>query len=177
MNTAWYARACLPRESWDVSYFTRLGEDPYSQKMLSFFEQNAIDTSLIGQHPSRRPGLYMIEITNGERSFTYWRDQSAAKTLADDRAALSKVFAAADTIYFSGITMAILPEAGRANLLEELRTARAAGKTIVFDPNLRPRLWTSAEEMRDVTMRAAGVSDILLPSFDDEATTFGDADL
>lgn len=176
MNTAWYARACLPK-SWDVSYFTRLGEDPYSKKMSRFFEENGIDTSLIGQHPSRRPGLYMIEITDGERSFTYWRDQSAAKTLADDRAALSNAFAAADTIYFSGITMAILPEAGRANLLEEMGKARAMGKTIVFDPNLRPRLWTSIDEMRDVTMKAASVSDILLPSFDDEAATFGDADL
>lgn len=177
MNTAWYARTCLPKEAWNVSYFTRLGEDPYSKKMLAFFEQNGIDTSLIGQDPTRRPGLYMIEITDGERSFTYWRDQSAAKTLADDRVALSKAFAAADTIYFSGITMAILPETGRVHLLEELRAARATGKTIVFDPNLRPRLWSSAEEMRDVTTQAAGVSDILLPSFDDEATTFGDADL
>ncbi len=70
MNTAWYARACLPRESWDVSYFTRLGEDVYSKKMLAFFQDNDIDSSLIRLHPSRRPGLYMIEITNGERSFT-----------------------------------------------------------------------------------------------------------
>lgn len=177
MNTAWYARACLPRSTWEVSYFTRLGEDPYSKKMLAFFEENGIDTRLIGQHPSRRPGLYMIEINDGERSFTYWRDQSAAKTLADDRGVLSKAFAAANVIYFSGISMAILPESGRANLLEEIAGARKAGKTIVFDPNLRPRLWTSTEEMRAVTTQAASLSDILLPSFDDEAATFGDADL
>jgi len=177
MNTAWYARACLPRESWTVGYFTRLGEDVYSKKMLAFFAENGIDTGLIRLHPNRRPGLYMIEITNGERSFTYWRDQSAAKTLADDRALLAAAFSDADVIYFSGITMAILPDEGRANLLEEIATARAAGKTTVFDPNLRPRLWSSADEMRAVTMRAACVSDILLPSFDDEAATFGDADL
>lgn len=177
MNTAWYARACLPRDSWNVAYFTRLGEDAYSKKMLSFFEENEIDTHLIGLHPVRRPGLYMIEITNGERSFTYWRDQSAAKTLADDRNVLSSAFHAADMLYFSGITMAILPDAGRANLLDEIAKARTSGKTIVFDPNLRPRLWNSADEMRTVTMQAASVSDILLPSFDDEAATFGDADL
>lgn len=177
MNTAWYARACLPRDSWNVAYFTRLGEDIYSKKMLAFFNENGIDTRLIGLHPTRRPGLYMIEITAGERSFTYWRDQSAAKTLADDRRTLAEAFRTADVIYFSGITMAILPEEGRINLLEEIASARAAGKTAVFDPNLRPRLWTSADEMRRVTMQAAGVSDILLPSFDDEAATFGDNDL
>lgn len=177
MNTAWYARACLPRDSWNVAYFTRLGEDIYSKKMLAFFNENGIDTRLVGLHPTRRPGLYMIEIADGERSFTYWRDQSAAKTLADDRDTLSSAFDAAHTIYFSGITMAILDEAGRANLLAEMTKARARRKTIVFDTNLRSRLWGSAEEMREVTMRAAGVSDILLPSFDDEAATFGDADL
>ncbi|HWU64477.1 MAG TPA: sugar kinase [Ensifer sp.] len=177
MNTAWYSRACLPQDSWNVAYFTRLGEDVYSAKMLSFFEENGIDTRLITRHPSRRPGLYMIEITDGERSFTYWRDQSAAKTLADDRSALSKAFNEASVVYFSGITMAILDEAGRTNFLGAMTTARSTGKTVVFDPNLRPRLWSSVDEMRSVTMQAAAVSDILLPSFDDEAATFGDADL
>ncbi|MCD2178073.1 sugar kinase [Rhizobium sp. C1] len=177
MNTAWYVRACLPQESWNVAYFTRLGEDPYSAKMLNFFTENGIDTSRIGRDPTRRPGLYMIEITDGERSFTYWRDQSAAKTLADDRVFMSSAFEAADVIYFSGITMAILPEAGRSTLLEELAAARRVGKTTVFDPNLRPRLWSSPEVMRATTMQAAGVADIVLPSFDDEAAHFGDADL
>lgn len=177
MNTAWYARACLPPESWNVAYFTRVGEDVYSSKMLAFFEENGIDTRLIDLHPSRRPGLYLIEIADGERSFTYWRDQSAAKTLADDRQILSAALDAADVLYFSGITVAILPEAGRANLLDEVSKARAAGKTVVFDPNLRPRLWSSVDEMRAVTMQAASAADILLPSFDDEAATFGDTDL
>lgn len=177
MNTAWYTRACLSPDHWNVAYLTSLGRDVYSEKMLAFFNSNGIDTRWIQRHPTRRPGLYMIEIDNGERSFTYWRDQSAAKTLADDRAALSAAFLSADTIYFSGITAAILSETGRSNLVEELRAARHAGKTIVFDPNLRPRLWNSPDEMRAVTMQAAGVADILLPSFDDEAATFGDADL
>lgn len=177
MNTAWYVRACLPRDLWNVGYFTRLGEDVYSQKMLTFFEKNDIDTRFIGRHPTRRPGLYMIEITQGERSFTYWRDQSAAKTLADDRVALSHAFAEADVVYFSGITMAILTTEGRKTFLEELKTARLAGKTIAFDPNLRPRIWPSVQEMRDVTMQAAAAADILLPSFDDETDHFGDADL
>ncbi len=177
MNTAWYARACLSPHDWNVAYFTSLGRDVYSDKMLDFFESNGIETRLIQRHATRRPGLYMIEIDNGERSFTYWRDQSAAKTLADDRATLSAAFLSADTIYFSGITAAILSESGRNNLLEELKAARQAGKTIVFDPNLRPRLWSSTEEMRSVTTQAASVADILLPSFDDEAATFGDRDL
>jgi 2-dehydro-3-deoxygluconokinase len=177
LNTAWYARACLPKDTWNVAYLTRLGEDVYSGKMLDFLEENGLETRFVTRDPERRPGLYIIEISNGERSFTYWRDQSAAKRLADNRPLLAKALQQSDVVYFSGITMAILSPDARATLLEEIAAIRAAGKTIVFDPNLRPRLWASADEMRKVTMQAAGVADILLPSFDDEAAAFGDADL
>ena len=33
LNTAWYARALMPAEDWNVAYFTRLGPDVYSAKM------------------------------------------------------------------------------------------------------------------------------------------------
>jgi 2-dehydro-3-deoxygluconokinase len=177
MNTAWYARSTMPADTWNVAYFTRLGEDTYSLKMRAFFETNGIDTSLIGVEKDRRPGLYMIEITDGERNFTYWRDQSAAKCLAADRESLSDALSQADFIYFSGITIAILSPEDRTVLLEEIAKARKAGRRVAFDPNLRPRLWTSTEEMRVATMEAAAVADIVLPSFDDEAAVFGDADL
>lgn len=177
MNTAWYARATLPANAWNVAYYTRLGDDTYSRKMLAFFQANGIDTSLIGIERDRRPGLYMIEITDGERSFTYWRDQSAAKRLAADRENLASALTLADMVYFSGITLAILAPADRATLLEEIGKARKSGKRVAFDPNLRPRLWPSADEMREATMQAARVADIVLPSFDDEAAAFGDADL
>jgi 2-dehydro-3-deoxygluconokinase len=35
--------------------------------------------------PGRRPGLYLIHQDKGDRHFTYWRDTSAAKLLADDK--------------------------------------------------------------------------------------------
>ena len=39
LNTAWYARACLP-EDWDVDYVTALGDDMYSEQMADFFDEN-----------------------------------------------------------------------------------------------------------------------------------------
>ena len=45
---------------------------------------------------------------------------------------------------------------------------------VVFDPNLRPRLWADAAAMRDGIEAAASGADLVLPSFDDEATHFGD---
>ena len=177
LNTAWYVRACLPKADWDVSYFTRLGEDLYSAKMKSFFEENGLDTRHIATDATRRPGLYLIDIKHGERSFTYWRDQSAAKLLADDEARLQQALDAADIIYFSGITLAILSPERRQAFLAKIASARKAGKTTVFDPNIRPRLWETTEALKHYTMMAAASAEISLPSFDDEATLFGDIDL
>jgi 2-dehydro-3-deoxygluconokinase len=177
LNTAWYARALMPAKDWNVAYFTRLGRDVYSAKMRGFLDSNGIDTTHITMDPSRQPGLYVIEIENGERSFTYWRDGSAAKLLADDEPALRRALAAADIIYFSGITLAILAPEQRNTFIEAVADARKAGKTTVFDPNARPRLWESLDVLRQKTMRAAAAAEIVLPSFDDEKTIFGDADI
>ncbi|MEL7105076.1 MAG: sugar kinase [Pseudomonadota bacterium] len=172
-NTAWYLARCAPQVQ--VSYFTAVGDDAISQKMRAFMRDSRIDDRFVQVSPDRTLGLYLISLDEGERSFAYWRSQSAAKTLADDPDALDAAMAASDLIYFSGITLAVLMPQTRATLLNALAEARAAGKTIAFDPNLRPQLWTSDAEMTQAIMDGARVSDIVLPSFEDEAAWFNDA--
>jgi len=176
LNTAWYARARLPQD-WEVACFTRLGQDPFSPRMIAFMAGNGLSTRFVSRDPQRSIGLYSIELHEGERSFAYWRGQSAARALADDAQALEKAIGAADVVYFSGITLAILPPEGRARLIAAAASARARGALTAFDPNIRPRLWQDAAVMRRALMDAAGAAAIALPSFDDEAEWFGDADL
>lgn len=176
LNTAWYARACLPAD-WEVAYFTRLGLDPFSERMRDFLQGNAISTRFIARDPERTVGLYAIELHDGERSFSYWRGQSAARRLADDEQALNTAIAQSDVIYFSGITLAILEPDRREALLRLIGAAREAGKTTVFDPNIRPKLWEDPQTMRAWLTRAAAAASIALPSFDDEAAVFGDSDI
>ena len=175
LNTAWYLRRLLP-EGFEVDYLTRLGTGPFSQRALDFMAAEGIATAHVTRDPAREIGLYAITLTGGERSFSYWRDSSAARGLADDPAALRAALADCDLAYLSGITLAILPEPGRAALLSALARARDAGCMVAFDPNLRPRLWQDEATMRDWVHRAASDADLVLPSFDDEALHFGDAD-
>lgn len=173
LNTAWYTRSLLP-DDWEIAYFTRLGRDPYSARIRDFLTQSGISTRLIGTDERRIPGLYLIDIDKGERSFTYWRDNSAAKLLADDEAALDDAFGAADVIFLSAITLAILAPNRRDAVIDRVARARAAGKLTVFDTNIRPRLWEDLDTLRDVTMRAAAAAQIILPSYEDEQVIFGD---
>lgn len=166
-NTAWHARRLLPSE-WDVAYLSCVGTDPVSDAMVDFMENHGIATDTIARLPDATPGLYMIQVEHGERSFTYWRGQSAARGLADDVETLGAAIDAADAIFFSGITLAILPSKGRKTLLSLLRRARDAGRLVAFDSNIRARLWEDASTMRAILTDAAGAASLALPTWPDE---------
>ncbi len=174
LNVAWAMRALMPDED-EVAYLTRVGTDAFSDAMLAFLEDEGIGTALVTRDPTRRPGLYTIETDeDGERTFTYWRSDSAARGLAADGPALATALSGADLVYISGITLAILPEADRAHLFEALGSRGGRGFKVAFDPNVRPALWPDPAIMREALTEAARRSDIVLPTHDDEAKAFGD---
>ena len=175
LNTAWYARAMLPEAEWQVDYVTALGDDLYSQQMAQFFADNGIGTDHIRKVDGKRPGLYLIHQAEGDRHFTYWRGQSAAKLMADIPDFLVGALAGADIAYFSGISLAILHPRARGKLMQALHLARQGGARIAFDPNERPALWTSPRVMGSTITAAAILADVVLPTFPDEAALFGDA--
>ncbi|MFG6518907.1 sugar kinase [Sulfitobacter sp. 1A13496] len=171
-NTAWYLARIAPDSQ--VSYFTGLGDDAISSQLRDTITAAGVDDSYCVEVPNRTVGLYLISLENGERSFSYWRGQSAARKLAADLPALERAIDAHDLIYFSGITLAILETGDRDAFISAVKAARASDKTIAFDPNLRPRLWDDSDTMLSVIMAGAAVSDIVLPSFEDEADWFKD---
>jgi 2-dehydro-3-deoxygluconokinase len=142
--------------------------------MLDFMRDAGIGTNTVRRLDHRTVGLYMIQLEKGERSFAYWRGQSAARALADDPDWLDGVFARASVVVFSGITLAILTEEARGAFCASLARARASGVQTVFDTNMRARLWSGAEAMRAGIMQGAAQADIVLPSFDEEEDVFGD---
>ncbi|WLR91485.1 sugar kinase [Shinella zoogloeoides] len=175
-NTAYYARQFLPAD-WSVDYLSAVGTDMISDEMLAFMQSHDVGIDHVARIEGRSPGLYMIHLKDGERSFSYWRSVSAAKLLARDGDRLRSAIEASDIVVFSGITLAILPAEDIETLLAELRRARAAGKRVVFDPNIRPRLWDDAEYMRATITEGARAATLVMPSLDDETTHFGDASL
>jgi 2-dehydro-3-deoxygluconokinase len=174
-NAAWHARRALP-DHWQVEYFTALGDDPLSTRMLAFMQQQGIATPNVRRIAGKAPGLYTIELDNGERSFTYWRSVSAARHLADDEARLTQAMSGARAILFSGITLAILSDTARRRLLSLLGAAKSRGAVVAFDSNIRMRLWPNADVAKTAIMAGARVATIALPSVDDEVTLFGDTD-
>lgn len=172
-NTAWHMAQAMQGKA-KVGYATRVGTDAISDSFVAQLAADGMDVSTISRDAQRGMGLYMIQLDGAERSFHYWRDTSAARGLAADAAALSAAIKGAGLIHLSGITLAILPPDDRATLLAALKGARENGARVSFDPNIRPRLWSSMDEVREVIAHMLALTDIALPSFDDEALIWAD---
>lgn len=172
-NTLWALRG-LVGDDVGATYVSAFGDDPFSRDQIDFLKANGIG---IGASPiitGARPGLYAITLDGAERSFTYWRSDSAARRLASDPIALTKSLENQGLVYFSGITLAILDDSARKALIAAIGAARQSGSLIAFDPNYRPRLWPDAGQARAAIDAALGVTDIALPTFPDEQMLHGD---
>jgi 2-dehydro-3-deoxygluconokinase len=179
LNLAVYLARCAgPRLR--VGYATALGDDRLSDGLLARWALEGLDLQAVRRITGRLPGLYQIATDRtGERHFSYWRGQSAARAYfdtADAATAPTPLEAQADSLSalcFSGISLAILPPPGRERLLALAQRLRAAGALVVFDNNHRPRLWAHAAEAQAVHARALALADIALLTLDDEQALWG----
>lgn len=174
-NTAVY----LARAGADVAYATALGDDAYSAGIVEFAAAEGVATDLMLRVPGRMPGLYLIETDpKGERAFHYWRETSPARDLFDlpDWGRVAESLLSAQMVYFSGVTLSLYSNTGLGRFLAVLEVAREKGVKVAFDSNYRPRGWHGdPARARTVYTEALKRVDIALPSFDDEATLWGDA--
>lgn len=176
LNVAWALRALTPADV-QVDYLTRVGQDALSEAMVAMFQDAGLGTGHVQRDPKRTVGLYTIQTdAAGERSFSYWRSDSAARGLAADPGPLAAALKGSHLVYLSGITLAVLPPADREQLLGALGTRGSRSFRVAFDPNIRPRLWPDLATAAETVTRMARQSDILLPTHEDEAMAFGDAD-
>ena len=174
-NTAVYlARAGIP-----VAYATAMGDDPYSDALMALASAEGVNGDLIRRVPGRMPGLYLIETdSKGERKFYYWRDTSPARELFElpDWAVVAEALLSARLVYFSGVTLSLYSNTGVGRFLAALELARRQGVKVAFDGNFRPRGWKGdVARARTVFAEALKRVDIALPTFEDEATLWGDS--
>ncbi|MDE1912728.1 MAG: sugar kinase [Pseudomonas sp.] len=175
LNAAVYLRRELGEPS-TVDYVTALGDDSFSDAMCKHWAEEGLGLGMVQRLPGRLPGLYCIQTdANGERKFLYWRNEAAVRDCFTTPAA-EPILAALptyDVVYFSGITLAVLGEVGRARLLETLVETRKRGGKVVFDNNYRPRLWASVDAARAAYHAVLAEVDIALLTEDDERALFG----
>ncbi|WP_299082134.1 sugar kinase [uncultured Paraglaciecola sp.] len=166
-NTAVYMKRISAEQ--DVAFMTGLGQDTISQQLISVCRSENLNNQHISTKSERHPGIYLVETDEqGERSFLYWRDKSAAKEVMQfvDEQAIAEL-CQADLFFFSGISIAILETEHRAAFWAMLERLKSAGVKIGFDPNYRPRLWNGPEDAIAEFTKAYAACDIMMPGVED----------
>lgn len=179
LNSAVYLARLAAGRGVEVQYATAVGTDSLSEGLLTRWQAERVGVDLVRRVQDRLPGLYLIEVDErGERRFSYWRDQSAARSYFDGPGSpLEDASERFDALYLSGISLAILPPAGRERLLALMGAMRARGALVAFDNNYRPRLWAHAAEARAVFTRAFAQATLALVTADDHQALMGLATL
>ena len=180
LNTAVYLARCGRAAGLQVDYATALGDDPLSGGLIERWQAEGLGVSLVRRLPGRLPGLYLIEVdAHGERRFSYWRSEAAARAYFDAPAGSTPLEQAVDEIkalHISGISLAILPPAGRARLAAVAQALRARGAAVSFDNNYRPRLWPDAATARAAFAQFTSLATIAVLTLDDEMALAGQTD-
>lgn len=171
LNTAIY----FSRLGGEVDFVTALGDDHLSNHMISQWHAENVGTELVMQTPGALPGLYMIQTDeSGERSFHYWRKNAPARTLIEDWPEVFDRLKLYPYLYLSGITLSLFAQSSRLALFHFLKSYRKQGGKVVFDINYRPANWVEVRNHKAIFEEMLTLTDIGLPSFDDEKLLFGE---
>jgi len=157
----------LARLGLGVGWCSRLGTDSLGRYLLQSMQAEGIDCSHVVRDATQRTG-FMIKGRvegGGDPEVEYHRKGSAASLMqvADiDVPWLIK----ARHLHATGI-FAALSETCLATAEATMELMRRHGKTISFDPNLRPSLWPNPEVMRETINRLACRADWVLPGIEE----------
>ena len=153
----------LARLGLSVGWVSRVGADSFGRFVLTALAKEGIDARGVSTDGRYATGFQLkSKVENGTDPIVeYFRKGSAASHLSPDDFKES-YFASARHLHLSGVAAA-LSESSYALLDRAARTMKAQGKTISFDPNLRPTLWKSEAEMVEKLNRLAFQADWVLP--------------
>lgn len=154
-----------------ATWVTRLGDDLLGHLTRDRVASEGVE-ACVAWDDARPTGVAVKELRADGTRVRYYRSQSAARMLSpDDVPDLSGV----RYLHLTGITPALSASAA-ATVDAAAAAARAAGATISFDVNLRPRLWSDPAEARRRLLACCRQADIVFVGTDEATTLVGSGD-
>jgi fructokinase len=131
----------------DSAFLTQLGNDPFGHYLAGVVSAEGVDISGVRFTDKARTPLAFVSLrSDGERSFMFYRHPSADMLMEPGDVALDVIDQHA-IFHYGSITL--IGEPVRSATLAGVRHAKAQGKLISYDPNLRLALWPSADAARE----------------------------
>ncbi|WP_233881491.1 sugar kinase [Paraburkholderia flagellata] len=153
----------LARLGFKVGWMSRVGADSFGQFVRDVLAHEGIDARCVSTD-THFPTGFQLKSKNDDGSdpaVEYFRRGSAASKLSACDYQADYVLGARH-LHLSGVAPAI-SSSSRELAFKLAHEMRAAGRTISFDPNLRPTLWGSQAEMVGTLNELASFADWVLP--------------
>ncbi|RHW39104.1 sugar kinase [Neobacillus notoginsengisoli] len=152
----------LSRLGHNVSYVTKLGQDPMGHYIKNFLNREGIGTEFLTFDPIYKTATQLkSKVSEGDPDVAYYRKGSAFSHMS--AADIDQIkLAGVDLVHVTGIPPALSLSCREATF-RLIDRAKEHGVTITFDPNLRPSLWESEEVMVKVINELAAKADLILP--------------
>lgn len=166
----------LARLGLRVGWSSRLGADSMGRYLLAEMQREGIDCSRVLISPDAPTGFqFKGRVTDGsDPPVEYHRKGSAASRMKVDQ--LDEAWLAdARHLHVTGVFPAISAD-GLDITRRAIAVMRGAGRSISFDPNLRPTLWASEALMRDTLNDLAVQCDWVLPGIEEGFVLTGSRD-
>ena len=125
----------------------QVGQDAFGDFLAQALQAYGVDLSLLKRHPTAKTALAFVMLDEtGDRSFSFYRDQSADVLFAPEQIG-ADWFAAKPILHFCSNT---LTDDFIAHTTSQLvKQAKAAGCLVSFDVNLRHNLWQEGTANRE----------------------------
>ena len=165
----------LARLGLKVGWASRLGTDSMGRYLLAAMAGEGIDCSHVICDATQKTGFqFKSQVLDGsDPQVEYHRQGSAASHMSVqdiDEAWLLSARHLHATGVFAAVSATTLPAARKT-----MDIMRAAGRSVSFDPNLRPTLWASTALMREAINDLATRADWVLPGLQEGVTLTGEA--
>ena len=155
----------LSRLGQHVGFISRVGNDPFGQRIRETLESEAVDTVNLLTDDTARTGIFFREwLPDGQRRVLYYRAGSAASRLTPTDLP-AEMFVGTRLVHLTGITPALSANCA-ATVARAIELAHAAGALVSFDPNYRSALWDAAVA-RTALLPLMAQADILLMGHED----------
>jgi 2-dehydro-3-deoxygluconokinase len=154
----------------DVGYLTRLGDDEFGSSFIKLWQKEGIDTGRVVRDAEAPTGIYFISRKGQAHYFTYYRKNSAASRMTPEFIP-NDYIRKAKLLHVSGISQGISTSACDT-VFAAITTAKDAGVSVSYDPNLRLKLWP-LDRAKAVIHQTVSLADIFLPSLEDATQLTG----
>lgn len=152
----------MARLGYEAYFASRVGNDSFGHFIISELTAQNIKTDHVIVDKNWPTGFQLkSRVHIGDPEVEYYRQFSAFRQQSEKNTETAALQNGAH-LHVTGIPLA-LSESVRKYSFAMIKKARENNIAISFDPNLRPNLWSSIEEMRRVVNQAAVLADCVLP--------------